>query len=80
MWISLFSRYPKKWYSPNTGTNLYNWVLGFTCKKNNSNLQQKRISDEFLILGVSSVCLDSTSQAKSKNAHKGARREVYLVD
>jgi len=80
MWISSSGGYRKKWYSPNTGTNLHNWVLGFTRKKINSSLQQKRISDEFLILGVSSVCQDSTSQAESKNAHKMARREVYIVD
>lgn len=65
---------------PNTGTNLHNWVLGFTSIKINSSLQQKRISNEFLILGVSSVCLDSTSQAEAKSAHKGAKREVDLVD
>jgi hypothetical protein len=65
---------------PNNGTNLHNWVLGFTSKKINSNLQQKRIYDEILILGISSVCLDSTSQAKAKSAHKGAKMETYLVE
>jgi hypothetical protein len=33
-----------------------------------------------LILGVSSVCLDSTSQVEAKSAHKRAEREVYLLD
>jgi hypothetical protein len=107
MWISLSGGYPKKWESPNTGTNqcwvilrfwtktllevrpgggqnledpptapntgtnLHNWVLGLTSKKINSSLQQKRISNEFLILGVSSVRLGSTSHAEAKRAHKG---------
>jgi hypothetical protein len=61
---------------PNTGTNVHNWVLGFTSKNINSSFRHKRISDEFLILGVSSVCLDSTNQVEVKSAHKMTRSQA----
>jgi hypothetical protein len=65
---------------PNTVTNFHNWVLGFRSKTNNSSPQQKKNSDEFLILGVLLVCLDSTSQVEAKSAHKGAKKYIYIVD